>query len=212
MVPSPPTTREVVINDAPLSSPKTTQSSPTTFCDEVVTKTVSSWNERHWLRMVTKRPFFVTDVFSINDETCIVTERISFYDERFSSPMFPVFVITYRSVRLPNGVCYAGSWRVPPRGSDVADDWTDTCRWVYWHVSLAVAADAVVTWWMTWPVDRMSTCHLLWGPRGILWLFNVSRCCSFSFSSQNSIWSHHRTKYTIVTKTTFLLRWSVWFH
>jgi len=41
------TTREVLINDAPLSSRKTPKSSPKFFYDELVTKTDSSWNERH---------------------------------------------------------------------------------------------------------------------------------------------------------------------
>jgi hypothetical protein len=48
------TTREVLINDATLSSRKTLKSSPRIFCDELVMKWVSSWNERHWLSMVTK--------------------------------------------------------------------------------------------------------------------------------------------------------------
>jgi hypothetical protein len=41
------TTREVLINDALLSSRKTPKSSPKVFYDELVTKIVSSWNERH---------------------------------------------------------------------------------------------------------------------------------------------------------------------
>jgi len=41
------TTREVLINDAPLSSRKTPKSSPKFFYDELVTKIDSSWNERH---------------------------------------------------------------------------------------------------------------------------------------------------------------------
>jgi hypothetical protein len=51
------TTREVLIKDATLSSLKTLKSSPRIFCDELVTKWVSSWNERHWLSTVTKRLF-----------------------------------------------------------------------------------------------------------------------------------------------------------
>jgi hypothetical protein len=52
---------------------------------------------------------FVIDVHFFYDEMVIVTEAISFYDEHSSSLMYSVFVIAYRSVRLPNGVCHVGS-------------------------------------------------------------------------------------------------------
>jgi len=47
-------TRHLLINDVPLSSQKTTKLSLNFICDEFVTKTCSSWNERHRLTTVTK--------------------------------------------------------------------------------------------------------------------------------------------------------------
>ena len=51
------TTRDVFINDAFLSSLKTPKSSHILFYDEIVTKSISSLNERHILDNVTKRIF-----------------------------------------------------------------------------------------------------------------------------------------------------------
>jgi hypothetical protein len=52
-----PTTRDVLINDNMHSSQKSPKSSQQVFCDEFVTKMISSWNERHRLTIVTKRDF-----------------------------------------------------------------------------------------------------------------------------------------------------------
>jgi hypothetical protein len=51
------TTREVLINDALPSSLKVPQTSLKLFCDKLVTKIVSSWNEHHKLTTVMKRLF-----------------------------------------------------------------------------------------------------------------------------------------------------------
>jgi len=55
---------------------------------------------------------FVTEWYSFNDEMAIVIEWYSFSDELFASQMRLYFVIAWCSVRLPNAVCHAGSWRV----------------------------------------------------------------------------------------------------
>ena len=74
---------EVLINDALASSLKVPQTSLKLFCDELVTKIVSSWNEPHRLTTVMKRLFLSLISF--------VIEWNSFNDELYSSLMWPYF-------------------------------------------------------------------------------------------------------------------------
>lgn len=148
------TTREVLINDTPLSSRKTPKSSPKFFYDELVTKTDSSWNERHWSTTVTK---------------CLVSSLNGYHSmtKSFRHWCTQVFVITCCSVRLPNGACHAGSWRVLRT----------------WHVH--VAGD-VASWRGSWRVQwRGGSTWRFFGPHGTLWLVHVASCEWFTFSSQN---------------------------
>jgi hypothetical protein len=70
--------RDVVINDVPLTSPKAPKWSQVVICDDIhlVTELASH------LCICDEMSFFVTDVSLIRDEIVVIMEMNSIYDER----------------------------------------------------------------------------------------------------------------------------------
>ena len=122
----------------------------------------------------------------------LVIEEYSFYDDAFSSLMYPLFCHNLPSVRRPDGVCHAGSWRVLSTWRvHVSGD-------VAWHVAGDVS-DYVATD-LASDVDVHVSTFI--GPQGMLWVVHVSCCDWLSFSSLKWLQIHHWIDYKIVTEST----------
>ena len=96
-----PTIREVLINDGPPSSQEALESSLKLFCDELVTKTSSSLNHRHWLTTVTKHIFSSLNGIHSMMKYSASLNGIHSVTNLFHHWCGSVFVTRRSSVRLP---------------------------------------------------------------------------------------------------------------